>query len=79
MNEELDQAIREYHIADKKWTERLFNNFKANRENNTHNHLIDDPKGSPTDLWFQGLGKWGKQWSEREFELRKENEQVITK
>jgi hypothetical protein len=65
MSEELDQAIREYHIADKNWTERLANNLRSNQENNTHKHLIDEPKGSP-----MGLGKWGKQWSEREFELR---------
>lgn len=74
MNEELDQAIREYHVADKNWTERLANNYTANTENNTNKHLIDDPKESPTALWFQGLGKWGKLWSEREFELRKESE-----
>lgn len=68
---ELDQAIKKFHEADKKRTEKMFKLYENNAKNNTPMAQDqENPKDSATELWFEGRAKWGKEWTEREYELR---------
>lgn len=70
MSEDLDKAIQEYHSVEKQKTEYLFSRYLSEDKTPT----IDKPTKDPSRLWFDGLERWGREWSEREYDLRKENE-----
>jgi len=63
---ELDEAIQHFHAVEEQQTEYLFSKHFSKEKIPT----VDEPTEKSQDLWFAGLKKWGKRWSEREYELR---------
>jgi len=70
MSEDLDKAIQEYHSVEEQKTEYLFSRYFSKDKVPT----VDEPTQDPNKLWSDGLNRWGKEWSEREYQLRKESE-----
>ena len=62
----LDAAIKHYHAIEEQHTEYLFSaHFSKNKI-----PTVDKPVEHPQDLWTSGLKVWGKEWTDREYELR---------
>jgi len=67
---DLDKAIQEYHSVEEQKTEYLFSRYFSEDKIPT----VDEPTKDPNKLWSVGLSRWGKEWSEREYQLRNERE-----
>jgi len=62
----LDEAILHYHAVEEQQTEYLFSRYFSKEKVPT----VDEPTEKSQDLWSEGLKKWGREWSDREYELR---------
>lgn len=62
----MDTEIKAFHKAENEATQCLIKGMSGIK--------VEWPDPTPTQLWFKGLKKYGKPWSLRELELKKEFE-----
>ena len=65
----LDKDITHYHAVAEQQTEYLFSKHFSENKIPT----VDEPLENSQDLWFAGLERWGREWSDREYVLRAKN------
>lgn len=70
----MDEEIFEYHKASQKEWELLSDSFEKMSEGKDSEIDSDEwPKPSSTELWSNGLKKYGISWAEREYQIHEEN------